>query len=74
MRWAVPSNGDAARMDVVHVHDIVGWVAVEHDWEDLCEPHGMLVMPEEVPYTAVELREALFRERILGQQRGCGHG
>mgnify|MGYP000170559481 CR=1 FL=1 len=31
LRWAVPSNGDAARLDVVDVNDIVGWVAVEHD-------------------------------------------
>jgi len=31
LRWAVPSNGDAARLDVVDVIDIVGWVAVEHD-------------------------------------------
>jgi len=54
----VPSNGDAARLDVVDVNDIVGWVADKHDWEDLCERHGLLVMPDEVPSTAVELRAA----------------
>ena len=58
LRWAVPFDVDGARLDVVHVNDIVGWVAVEHDWEDLCNRHGLLVMPDEVPSTAVELRAA----------------
>jgi len=44
----------------VEVTSIVGWVAVEHDWEDLCERHGLLVMPNEVPSTAAELRAACF--------------
>jgi len=56
----VPSNGYAARLDIVDVNDIVGWVAVEHDWEDLCERHGLLVMPDEVLSTSVELRAARF--------------
>ena len=56
----MPSNGDAARLDVMDVNDIVGWVAVEHDWEDLCERHGLLVMPDEVPSNSIELRAAHF--------------
>ena len=60
LRWAVPSSGNAVRLDVVEVNDIVGWVAVEHDWEDLCERHGLLVMPNAVPSTAAELRAARF--------------
>ena len=60
LRWAVPSSGNAVRLDVVEVIDIVGWVAVEHDWEDLCERHGLLVMPNAVPSTAAELRAARF--------------
>jgi len=60
LRWAVPSNGDADRLDVADVHDIVGWVAVEHDWEDLCERHGLIFIPDEVPSTAVEQHAALF--------------
>ena len=44
----------------MEVTSIVGWVAVEHDWEDLCERHGLLVMPNEVPSTAAELRAACF--------------
>jgi len=65
LRSAVPSGGDAARLDVVDVNDIVGWVgrvAVEHDWEDLCEQHGLLVMPDEVRSTGVELRATRFLE------------
>jgi len=60
LQWAVPSGGNAARLDVVEVTDIVGWVAVEHDWEDLCERHGVLFMPNEVPSTAAELRAARY--------------
>jgi len=60
LRWAIPSSGNAARLDVVEVNDILGWVAVEHDWEDLCERHGLLVMPNEVPSTVAELRAARF--------------
>ena len=63
LRSAVPSGGDAARLDVVHVKDIVGWVgwvAVEHDWKDLCEQHGLLFMPDEVRSTGVELRATRF--------------
>jgi len=60
LRLAVPSNGDAARLDVLAVNNIVGWVAVEHDWEGLCERHGFLVMPDEVPSTAVEQRADRF--------------
>jgi len=44
----------------VEVTSIVGWVAMKHDWADLCERHGLLVMPNEVPSTAVELRTARF--------------
>jgi len=36
----------------------VGWVAVEHDWQDLCERHGLLVMPNEVRSAAADLRAA----------------
>jgi len=58
LRWAIPSSGNAARLDVVEVNDIVGWVAVEHELEDLCERHGLLVMPNQVPSTVAELRAA----------------
>ena len=54
------SSGNAARLDVVEVKDILGWVAVERDWEDLCERHGLLVMPNKVPSTVAELRAACF--------------
>jgi len=60
LRWAILSSGDAACLDVVEVNDILGWVAVEQDWEDLCERHGLLVMPNEVPSTVAELRAARF--------------
>ena len=58
MRWVVPSGGTATRLHVTKVDDIVGWVAVEHDWQDLCERHGLLVMPNEVRSAAADLRAA----------------
>jgi len=60
LRWVVPPDGNAVHLDVVEVTSIVGWVAVEHDWEDVCGRHGLLVMPSEVPSTAAELRAARF--------------
>ena len=38
----------------------MGWVAVDHEWEDLCERHGLIVLPNEVPSTVIELRAARF--------------
>jgi len=60
LRWAVPPDGNAVHLDVVEVTSIVGWVAVEHDQEELCERHGVLVMPNQVPSNAAELRAARF--------------
>lgn len=49
-----------ARLDVIRAEDVVDWLAVEYDWEDLCERHGVLVMPTAVPRTEEELRETRF--------------
>jgi len=44
------------RLDVLTTADIVGWIAVEHDWEDLSERHGVTVMPNNAPKTVEERR------------------
>lgn len=60
LRYDVASGGDAASLDVLRAQDIVGWLAVENDWEDLSERQGVAVMPDAVPDTAGELRETRF--------------
>jgi len=37
LQWDGNAEGDAVRLDVLTTADIVGWIAVEHDWEDLSE-------------------------------------
>jgi len=60
LQWSVPADGNAARLDAVEAKDIVRWLSVEYDWEDLCERHGATVMPDKVPKTTAELRAARF--------------
>lgn len=60
LRWDVRPGSDTATLDVLRADDIVGWLAVEFDWEDLSKRHGVTVMPDEVPMTAEELRATRF--------------
>jgi len=47
-------------LGVIMVEDVVGWLIVEHDWDDHCERHGVFVMPTDVPRTERELRATRF--------------
>lgn len=59
LRWDVTPAGDTA-LDVLKVEDILRWLVVEYDWEDLSERHGVTVMPDAVPSTVDELRATRF--------------
>lgn len=60
LRWDMEPDGDTVAMDVLKAEDVVRWLAVEFDWEDLSKRHGVTVMPDEVPTTAEELRATRF--------------
>lgn len=60
LRWDVSPGGDCALLDVLRAEDIVRWLAVEYDWEDLSKRHGIMLMPDEVPKTAEELLATRF--------------
>jgi len=60
LQWDIAAEGGAVRLDVLVTADIVSWVAVEYDWEDLSERHGDTVMPDDVPNTAEERRASRF--------------
>lgn len=60
LRWDVTPGGTAASLDVLRQQDIVSYLVVEHDWEDLSTRHGVTVMPDEVPNTSEELCAARF--------------
>ena len=60
LQWYIEAEGDAVRLDVLTTADIVSWIAVEYDWEDLSERHGVTVMPDDVPNTAEERRASRF--------------
>ena len=74
LQWIVPADGDAARLDAVEAKDIVRWLAVEYDWEDLCERHGATVMPDKVPKTTAELRAARFFVNAFVSERAREEG
>jgi len=59
LQWDV-AEGGAVCLDVIKAEDVVGWLAVEYDWENLSERHGVLVMPTDVPSTEEELRATRF--------------
>lgn len=60
LRWSVGPAEACVSLDVLRADEVVSWLAVEHDWEDLSTRHGVTVMPDEVPTTADELRAARF--------------
>jgi len=55
LQWDV-AEGGAVCLDVIKAEDVVGWLAVEYDWENLSKRHGGLLMPTDVPSTDEELR------------------
>jgi len=59
LQWDVADDA-TVRLDVIGADDVVGLLAVEYDWEDLCERHGVMVMPTDVPRTKGELRATRF--------------
>lgn len=59
LRWDVTPAGHAA-LEVLKAEDIIRWLVVEHDWEDLSERHGVTVMPDSVPSTVDELNATRF--------------
>ena len=74
LQWSAPADADAARLDAVEAKDIVRWLSVEHDWEDLCERHGATVMPDKVPKTTAELRAARFFVNAFVSERARDEG
>jgi len=52
------AEADAVRLDVLTTADIVSWIDVEYDWEDLSERHGVTMMPDDVHNTAEERPES----------------
>jgi len=54
------TEGDAVHLDVLSTADIVSWTAVEYDWEDLIERHGVTVTPDDVPNTSEDRRASRF--------------
>ena len=56
LQWDMEAEVDAVHLDVLTTVDIVSWISVEYDWEDLSGRHGVTVMPDDVPNTAEELR------------------
>jgi len=74
LQWSVPVGGDAARLDAVEAKDVVRWLSVEYDWEDLCELHGATVMPDKVPKTTAELRVARFFVNAFVSERAREEG
>jgi len=74
LRWDVADDG-AVGLDVIRAEDVEGWLAVDDDWEDLSQRHGVLVVPADVPSTEEELRATRFfmnafvrREWMWGQE------
>jgi len=74
LQWNVRADADAARLDAVEAKDIVRWLSVEYDWEDLCERHGATVMPDKVPKTTAELRAARFFVNAFVSERAREKG
>lgn len=60
LQWDIAPSGSEVALDVVRPGDIVRKLAVEYDWEDLSQRHGVTVMPDEVPATGEELRKTRF--------------
>jgi len=62
LRWGMPAGGEggAVGLDVVKSAEVVDWLPVEHDWEDLSERHGVTVMPTDEPNPEEERRAARF--------------
>jgi len=56
----MPVGGDATRLDSVEAKYRARLLPVDYDWEDLCERHGMTVMPDGVPTATAELCAARF--------------
>ena len=74
LQWSVPADGDASRLHAVEAKDIVRWLSVEYDWEDLNERHGATVMPDKVPKTTAELRAARFFVNVFVSDRAREEG
>jgi len=74
LQWSVPVDGDAARLDTVEAKDVVRWLSVECDWEDLCERHGATIMPDKVLKTTAELRVARFFVNAFVSERAREEG
>jgi len=72
LQWDIGAEGDAVRLDVLTTADIVSWIAVEYDWEDLSERHGVTVMPDDVPNTAEERRASRFFVNAFVVREGLG--
>jgi len=56
LQWDMEAEADAVLLDVLTTADIVSWIDVEYDWEDLSERHGVTMMPDDVHNTAEERR------------------
>jgi len=66
------AEGDAVHLDVLTTADIVSWIAVEYDWEDLSERHGVTVMPDDVLKPAKERRASRFFVNAFVVREGLG--
>jgi len=66
------ADGDALRLDVITTVDIVGCTAIEHDWVDLSERHGVAVIPNDVPNTEEELLASRFLVTSFVFRHGLG--
>lgn len=69
LRWDVTPAGDTAH-DVPKAEDILRWLVVEYDWEDLSERHGVTVMPDAVPSTLDELRATIYFDVVSDSMSG----
>ena len=74
LRWGMPVGGDATRLDSVEANYSVRWLPVDYDWEDLCERHGLTVMPDKVPTATAELCSARFSVIAFVSERAWEEG
>jgi len=72
LQWDMGAEGDAVRLDVLTTGDFVGWIAVEQDWVDLRERHGVTVMPNDAPHAVEERRASRVLVNALVFREGLG--